>query len=318
MLAKRYSYILFSIILMGIASYLYIQYEHQKEVIATVGQFEITKQEFEAEMRYRGGISVSQVDKQSLLSEMIEKKLLLNKAYAIGLDKMSSIQREYEYMLIGHIKKEFIEEKRKKITISKGDLEDYYKSTLESYSVPLKRKIAILFFKKRSKDAQREYKVIKAKYAKIIELHNNKLLPSPEKGFGAYAIDYSEHQVSRYRGGELGWFSKNAKLNWEQKVLEKAFALQNIGDTSEIIETDKGYYLVRIMAQKKAKYRDFDEVKSKVKHQIIRDKQKAIKEDFSKMLRSQFKIDISLEKLDEINIQHSSLVQDKKPPSGGI
>ena len=170
--------------------------------------------------------------------------------------------------------------------------------------------------KKRRKNSQKEKQTIEERFAKIQKLYKEEKLAPANKGFGAYAIDYSEHQVSRYRGGELGWFNQNSKLNWEQKVLNKAFSLPKVGDLSEIIETKKGYYLVRIMDEKKAKYKILKEVYNRVKYQLLISKQKAIDSNFDRELRAIYAIDKDLDKLEEINIKTSSFNQEKKPPMG--
>jgi hypothetical protein len=301
---------------LGLGVWGYSYYQHQKEVIATIGGLEITKTEFEQELRYKGKKFIDRVDKKSLLEEMISKKLFLNKAKSLALKEDAKIQRAYEYILIGEIRKRFIEAKRKEIKITKAEVKAYYQKYKESYKLPLKRKLAIVFAEKRRKNSSKEKEIIKERFAKLTKLHQEGNLGPADKGFGSYAIDYSEHQVSRYRGGTLGWFDQISKLNWEQKVLDKAFALAKVGDLSEIIETKKGYYLVRIMDEKKAKYKTLKEVYSKVKHQLLFAKQKAINSDFDTALRAEYAIDKDLNKLDEIKIKTASFNQEKKPPMG--
>lgn len=309
---KKYRYLLLGLLALGVISYSYFYYQHQKEVIATIGDFEITKSEFITQMNYRGGSDISQLNKKALLNEMIEKKLFLNKAKSIKLEDELNIQRAYTSMLIGEIHRRFIEVQRKKITITDEELKSYYKAHKSDYKLSLKRKIAILFFKKRAKIEEIERQKIKEKFSEIIEFYNKHLLPIASKGFGNYSINYSEHQVSRYRGGELGWFTQNTATLWEKDVLDRAFLLSKVGDMSEIIETSKGYYLVRLMEEKKEKYRTLSQVKSKVRYALITSKQKAIKDNFKRALQKEFKQDIDLSKLDEIEI--SKIEKTQKPP----
>lgn len=308
-LVYKYRYLLLGLLALGVGIYSYFYYQHQKEVIATIGDFEITKSEFITQMNYRGGNNISELNKEILLYEMIEKKLFLNKAKSIRLEDDKMIQRAYNAMLRGEIRRQFIEEKRKKIVITEGEIKRYYQSHKSEYKLPLKRKIAIVFFKKRAKDKAREQKRAEEQFAELINLYTQNLLPEPSKGFGKYAIAYSDHQVSRYRGGELGWFTKDTKTLWEKKVLDRAFTLSSVGDISEIIETSKGYYLTRLMEEKKEKYRTLLEVKSTVRYQLLMSKQKAIKENFMRILKKEFKQDIDLSKLDEIKIPKTDVIK---------
>jgi hypothetical protein len=297
-------------------SYLYWQYEHNKEVIAKVGKFEISKSEFVKEMRYRGGEHLANLDKKALLDEMILKKLLLNKAYADELQNEASIQREYNLLLMGKIRERYMEAERKKIVISEIDLKSHYKQNRENYRIPKKREFAILFFKKRLKDAKKEKELIAEKFSGLNKLAKEDKFPEAKKGFGSYAIDYSEHQASRYRGGDLGWFTEGKKVNWEQKVLDIGFQLRKVGDISSMIETKKGYYLVRLMDETKEIYKSFKKVQYVVKHQVIMKRQKEIKDNFYNSLRSTFDIEMDVDKLNELNLTISEKITEKRPPMG--
>jgi hypothetical protein len=313
---KPYKWFIVGGLVFIVLAYFYWQYEHNKEVIAKVGQFEISKSEFKKEMHYRGGNHLSSLNKKALLDEMILKKLLLNKAYADELPNSVSIQREYNLLLMGKVRERYLEEERKKIVISETDLENFYKENNDQYRIPKRREFAILFFKKRSKDVKKEKELIGEKFSEITELFKEHKLPEAKKGFGAYAIDYSEHQASRYRGGELGWFTQGKKVNWEQKVLDTGFELKVVGDLSSMIETKKGYYLVRLMAETKEVYKAFKKVQHAVKHQVIMKRQKEIKDNFYNDLRTKFDIEMDIDKLNELNMTISEQTTEKRPPMG--
>lgn len=314
---KYQSFIIISIAGIIFLVYAYWQYLHNKEVIASIGQFEITKTEFEREIIYRGGEHPQQVNKKQLLDEMITKRLLLNKAYALELPETESIQREYFHLLIAKVREEYIQKERQKIRLSEEEMKDFYQVNKEKYSIAIKRQFAILFFKKRLKDKRKEKKRILEKFSEIMLLDKKGLLKDKNNGFGSSAIDYSEHQVSRYKGGELGWFSKGKDVNWEQEVLDKGFSLLNIGDISPMVETKRGYYLVRLMAEKKAKYLAYDKVKSKIRQQLILKRQQEIKENFDKCLRVEFKVKIDFDKLKEYQ-KSTQIIKEKRPPMGLI
>lgn len=316
--AKKYQ-LLISLSLTGIIflGYAYWKYLYNQEIIATIGQFEITKTEFEREIIYRGGEHPAQVDKKQLLDEMIRKKLLLNQAYTIGLPERESIQREYSHLLIGKIREEYIQKAREKIHLGEEEMKTFYQVHQEEYTIAMKRQFAILFFKKRLKDKGKEKKRILEKFSEIMLLDKKGLLKNKDNGFGVYAIDYSEHQVSRYKGGELGWFGKGKNVNWEQEVLDKGFSLLKIGDISDMVETERGYYLVRLMAEKKAKHIAYEKVKLKIRQKLILTKQEEIKENFDKYLRATFKVEIDVDKLNTYE-QVKEVIKEKRPPTGII
>jgi len=300
---KRLIFLFF--LLLGLFATWY--YYDNKNVIATVGSFKIREPEFKKEMLYRGGISINDLNKKQLLDEMIEKKLLLNKAYALGLDKDPKIQREYEYLLMGQVRKLFIEEPRSKIKIDEKVFKEYYTQNKEKYKKAEKKRFAILFFsKKRNPTPSEEIEVIE-KLNRIRELHREDKLPNAKEGFGDYSIENSEHQVSRYQGGIIGWFSQNRLTLWEEKVLKAGFQLQHNGDISEIIETDKGFYLIRLVEDRKSKYLSFEKVENKIRYKVIKEKQLEIKEKFKNHLLEEFSLSINSEKLNGIQKSHDDL-----------
>lgn len=277
-----------------------LYYYSQKDVIATVGSYKIKEDAFKQEMSYRGGLSISELNKKVLLDEMIEKKLLLNKAYELGLDKNPDIQREYEYLLMGKVRQLYIEEPYSEIDITKADYMNYYNQHKESFKKAEQRRFAILFFSKKNNPTDNEQSQLMGKLNEIKKFHKEGKLPNVQKDFGAYSIDYSEHQVSRYQGGILGWFTKTKEVLWEEKVIDAGFHLQKEGDISEIIETDKGFYLIRFTQMKKSKYISFEKVENQIRYKLIKERQMKIKEDFKKQLLKEFSISINLNKLDGI------------------
>lgn len=275
-------------------------YYNNRDVIATVGSLKIRKMEFQQEMSYRGGVEINELNKKALLNEMIEQKLLLNQAYALGLDKSPDFKRECEFLLMGKVRKRFIENPIEDIKLDKKDFIAYYSKHKQEYKTVEKKRFAILFYSKENNPTKDEQEEAVKRLTHIINLNDKGTLPKPKEGFGAYAVDYSEHQVSRYQGGMIGWFKKSDKSIWREKVIEAGFKLKSVGDISSIIETDKGFYLVRLAGEKPSEYLPFEKVKHQIRYRLINEKQKEIKEKFKKYLLQSFKISVDTDKLNGI------------------
>ena len=302
---------------LGIGAASYWHHERNKDVIAWVGEFSITQAEFVKEMHYRGGVFVNELDKQALLDEMIAKKLVLNKAYEMGYHKRADVRREYEYLLMGKVNREFVEKKREMLTLDKLAVNKHYGQHRDDYRIPQKDQFAILFFKKRHKQSSGNAMV---KLNAIKQLADaNKLSNNAKDGFGEYAISNSEHQVSRYKGGDIGWFSKGKDVHWENTVLDAGFALKQVGDVSSVVETDKGYYLVRLMEREEAQYRSLASVEDRIRHKLILTQQKAVKDNFNQQLKNSFSISVNNEKLDAVGVENLFAKDTKQTiPSLGV
>ncbi|MBN2783116.1 MAG: peptidyl-prolyl cis-trans isomerase [Campylobacterales bacterium] len=293
-----------------------VHYILNKDVVATVEDIKILKAEFEKEMSYyRISDYTNFENKKKLLDEMIDRKLILSKAYDLELDKNPDIQRAFENILIGEIKKRYIEDEIAKISIEKKDIEEYYQNHKEDFATEQKKEFAILFYKKHKiKDKIRE-DMIHSQLGEIINLYKVNSLPEPKEGFGKYSIDYSEHQASRYRGGIIGKFSVKDFNFWNPELLKIGFELKKIGDITDIIETDDGYYIIHLTNIEPKKYKTFDQSTSLIYHKLVLDKQEEIRDKFKKLLLDEFSIDINEGRLKDTKIvKHIENSQDKKIP----
>ena len=74
------------------------------EVLATVGNREITINDFKQEMEWRKQNERSLPAKEILLGEMIARELALQKAKSLGLEKDPDVQRTYQDILRSKLK----------------------------------------------------------------------------------------------------------------------------------------------------------------------------------------------------------------------
>lgn len=301
---------------LGAGAY-YWHHERNKDVIAWVGDFPITQAAFKKEMHYRGGAYLKELDKQALLDEMIQKKLMLNKAHEMGYPDREDVQREYEYLLMGKVRKHFVEAEREKISVTEADIRQHYEQNRDEYKLPQKDRLAILFFKKRGDDPERNTVRLKA----VQQMAEGGKLPEDAlKGFGAHAVSHSEHQVSRYKGGEIGWFTKGQDVFWEQPVLDAGFALNKPGDLSDIVETDKGFYLVRLMERQVSAHRPLEAVSGRIRHKLILSEQQAVKDRFNQSLKKDFRVSVDNSKLEQVitETQYANEQQQPITPPAGV
>lgn len=92
-----------------------------KQVLARINNYEITKQEFEEEFKNSGfSISDTEESRKSFLDNLINRKLVLQEAQRQGVDKdsafLKSIERFWEQSLL----KVMLDKKSKDISMVKG------------------------------------------------------------------------------------------------------------------------------------------------------------------------------------------------------
>jgi peptidyl-prolyl cis-trans isomerase D len=113
----------------------------------------------------------------------------------------------------------------------------------------------------------------------------------------------SDDSGSAVKGGDLGLFSHGKMVPAFDKA---AFALE-VGQTSDIVETDFGYHIIRVYEKKPAGVAPFDEVKDKVRKTLAT--QKAVDRAFDDSAEDAVKISEGA-KLDDIAKQRGSKVEE--------
>ncbi len=166
-----------------------------------------------------------------------------------------------------------------KTTYSDEDLKNYYEKNRFKFKEPEKIKARIIYVKNDPTDPkgkEKAEKKIKEAYSKI---------KAGEK-FADIAAKYSD-AMSRIKGGEIG-YTHRGRL--DSVVDEIAFSL-NIGEMSDIIENDKGYYLVLVEGKKPPKQISYKDAKEKLRKELIakaeNEKKKEILEKMKKVAKIQ-------------------------------
>ena len=176
---------------------------------------------------------------------------------------------------------------KKQLSINLGNLENYYNENKFKYVIAEKRKVSQIFLS--------NLKNNKEENANLIKLIAKKI-SSGEK-FGELANKYSNDKLSNKKEGNIGWVSRNEIT---KKISDEIFNLKSVEEVSNIVETESGFYVLKLKGLRDAKIKKFNEVKDLVKRdyeniQIV-NKYDEIFEDLSNIL---FENPDSLNKVEE-------------------
>ena len=153
-----------------------------------------------------------------------------------------------------------------------GDLQKYYDDNPKSFDQPEQMHAAAICLKV-EKGATPEQK---AKIRSRIEAIRADI-ESSRITFADAAIKNSDDKVTGPKGGDLGFFKRGAMI----KQLEDVAFATKPGTLTPIIESDPGYFLIRVIEVKPAGKMPFDEAKPKIKDFLVR---KAVQEATKKHL----------------------------------
>ncbi len=210
------------------------------DVLAKVGAQEIRAEDLlkEAERRRQGHRPVP--DKATLLQEMVDHEALVQRAHRAGLDEDPQIKREVSNLLIGKLLERELTPRLAAVQVNVEEIQAEYQRNLDKYKHPAKVRLALLHLPADAKMSEAR----RAELRQRMQEARGKAIATPAAGgFGPLAIEYSEDQASRYRGGDLGWMDAgNFSYRWPRSVLTSAYALDQ-GKVSDVIEAEGGFYL---------------------------------------------------------------------------
>lgn len=270
-----------------------------ENLIAIVGDQKIFVSDFEAEIKRRGGRHLARMDKNKLLDEMILRYALIDQAIKSGIDKQPDFIRTYQNLLIGQYKKHNLKPQIDGVDFTAEEIRSHYTSNIEKYTQPAKARLAIIYMKTHSKMSEDRKKAV---MDRMIQARESAEKQTHGRGFGPIAVKYSEDQVSRYKGGDIGWVYENRSYRWDKKLLDAGFALKKMNDISDIISTDKGLYIVKLLDRRASKVQPFKKVKSRIRHKQILEKRKQVEKDFADDIRQKTPVTVYNKAFDKVKL----------------
>jgi hypothetical protein len=271
------------VVALGLISWLiygYISREARPDpdVLARVGPREIGANRFQEEALRRGGLRSAALDRKALLDEMIDYEVLLVQALEAGLDQDPEVRRSYHNLLVGKLRQQMLQPRIEAVEVTDEEVERYYQAHIDDYTRPARVRLAILHLETHPTMSDEKREAIRAR---MTEAHEKaKEIPPEVRGFGPLSIDYSAHQASRYKGGDIGWLSEGRDYRWPEPVVSAGFALDRSGEVSDVIETEEGLYLVRLLDRRPAEVAPLETVAARIRHKLLLEKRREVEETF--------------------------------------
>ncbi|MCK5218573.1 peptidylprolyl isomerase [bacterium] len=108
------------------------------------------------------------------------------------------------------------------------------------------------------------------------------------RDFGAVARSYSEHQATAKKGGELGWIEEgDTGLPEFDRVVFKQL---QVNDVSEVIDTARGYFIVRLEDRQAGGVVPFEEIRGRIRQKLMAESAEQRYQNWIKTLKQKFKV----------------------------
>jgi peptidyl-prolyl cis-trans isomerase C len=233
--------------------------------------------------------NVEQMNK--LLERQIDNMLFAQEARRLKVDENPDVRYKLEEFTKGILTQALIEETvNKNITVTDEEIGEYYKNNISEFEVPEKVKVSHILIAIDS-DASENVKAEKKKQAEQI-------LYKAQAGenFAELAQQFSEDSATKKRGGVLGFFPRGSKSS---EIEEVAFNLKK-GEVSDIVLTDKGYHIIKLLDKKEGTTKSLDDSRKKIKSKLTQQKKNEAIQRLLQDLKAKTKVVIYEETLKEI------------------
>lgn len=233
--------------------------------------------------------NVEQMNK--LLERQIDNMLFAQEARRLKVDENPDVRYKLEEFTKGILTQALIEETvNKNITVTDEEIEEYYKNNISEFEVPEKVKVSHILIAIDS-DASENVKAEKKKQAEQI-LYKVKA----GENFAELAQQFSDDSTTKKRGGVLGFFPRGSKSS---EIEEVAFNLKK-GEVSDIVLTDKGYHIIKLLDKKEGTTRSLEDSRKKIKNRLTQQKKSEAIQRLLEDLKAKTKVVIYEETLKEI------------------
>jgi len=214
--------------------------------------------------------------RKRLLENLVRFELLAREARAKGYDQDPDVQRVLKNHLIDVMLKREVDDKLKTETIPDTDVEAYYGKHLDQFRRPEQVRVSQVFT---TDQAKADRVAVDAQAAR------------GDKPFRALVEKHSEDEDSKLRAGDLTFFDREA-TNLPRPVVDAAFALKEIGDTSPAIRSDKGFHVLRLTQRRLGFTRPLEEVAADIRRLILADLRSKKVEDLVAEMRKKVPVQV--------------------------
>ncbi len=162
------------------------------------------------------------------------------------------------------------------------DVEEFYTTNLDKYfkqdeQVKASHILLSIMDKARKPLPEAEKQAAKVKAQEVL-----KEVKAPGADFTALAKKYSTCP-SAANGGDLGFFPRTGKM---VEAFAKAAFETKVGETTDIVETQFGYHIIKVTEKKEAGVTPLAEVKDKIKSSLVNRKKGEVTQKFYQDLKA--------------------------------
>lgn len=174
------------------------------------------------------------------------------------------------------------EELQAQVTASDDEIKKYYEEHQSEFGTQEQRQAAHILISVAAQASDADKQAAKAKAEQVLQ----QIRQAPAK-FAELAKQYSQDPGSATNGGDLGMFGRGMMV----KAFDESVFQLKPGEISDLVQSEFGFHIIRLVAVKPAKIQALDEAKSIIAQKLMlqkaNDKFAELAEKFSNMVYEQ-------------------------------
>jgi hypothetical protein len=260
-------------------------------VLATVEGRPITQAAFDEEVARRR-VGNSAVEADAVLRQLIEREAMLVKAEKAGIADSPDFRHETENRLISQWLSGTFHKARDGVSVTDEELAAAFEVRKDDvFRQGAQHRFAILF--RKGKNVEELKASLAEAVADFVKDRDAATQKGRLTGFGTIAANHSEDTVSRYRGGDLGWFDadKPESSRVPQEVLAAGVA-QPSGEVSKPLVSGDGVYVIMKSGVREAQQIALKEAAPALRRKLITEKRSALETSFKTGLLAGLKVEM--------------------------
>ncbi len=230
---------------------------NNEDVIARVGDKDISKQTFDTYLDFKRIDKNNEKTLKSHLDHYLQREALTE-----AIAKSQRLDEKKLAVEISEIRKEMVIsryfERYLKEQVSENAIKNYYASNIKKFETR-KVRVAHILIRTNKNMSEEDRKI---KYTRAHEAYS-KLKTGV--GFAQVATEFSEDSISVKKGGEIGWLNEGAI---DPVFSKKIFSELKKDQLSEPFQTSFGFHIVKLLEEPSVVKKPLERVKGDIRNQL--------------------------------------------------
>lgn len=274
----------------------------RSQVVAKVGDGAITLDEVKAKLNEQPAFVRARYDtverKKEFVDNLVRFELLSQEARRRGLDKDPEVQAMLEKVMVQRLVKAIADEA--KADVGDDEARKYYEGHKDEFVRPERVRLSHIFFASPRSNAERAQR--KAEALKL--LSTIKASAGASQAFEDAARSKSEDADTRAAGGDLGFRTREELEQLGGAALaQAAFGLKGLGEVGALVETDRGFHLVKLTSRQPGLDQPFESVKARIANRLGAERRTKSLDTFIAELRKGADVKIDEEALKKLDVR---------------